>query len=386
MIILDDMNQCTGCTACESICPFDAIAMTENELGFFYPLIDTSKCVECGLCRKTCPINQKLRISERSRCFGVINNNKDERLKSSSGGVFPLLAKVILGELGIVYGATYNDQDIVEHIRVSDLQDLPRLQGAKYTQSNLHDTFMNVKTDLENGKKVLFSGIPCEIGGLKSYLKKDYDNLLTVDLVCHGVPSPKAWKQYLKYRMEKDHEADLPRTVNLRNKDSGWSKYNYSVEFSYDDKAYKNINGNDPYMTAFVSNKLSRPSCENCHFKGIERCSDLTLGDFWGIWDIDSQMDDNMGTSLVITHTQKGLHALDNISEYCKIKEYQVNDAVQGNPSIVASSAADSRRNEILKGDINREYKHVDDDISKRNSPPGILKRLANKLRQKTKI
>ena len=214
------------------------------------------------------------------------------------------------------------------------------MQGAKYVQSELRDTFLEAENALKAGRKVLFSGTPCQIAGLKNYLGKEYDNLLTVDLVCHGVPSPLVWESYLKYRKEKDGQSEVADKVNMRSKVTGWSRYNYSVEYKYKDgQVYQKKNGEDPYMRAFVSNMILRPSCNECHFKGLERCSDFTLGDFWGIWNIKPEMDDDKGTSLVVVHSEKGRMYWEKIKEFCVSVEVTAEEAYRENPSMMVASA-----------------------------------------------
>lgn len=350
MHILHDTHQCTACTTCKSICPVQAIIMVENEQGFLYPVIDESKCIECGKCKKVCPINSSPAVSSSSDYFAAMSKREDQRLHSTSGGVFSLLAEDVLNSKGVVFGAAYDEQQQVYHRCINSVNDISLLQGAKYVQSDLGDSFTKVKSELDNGRIVLFSGTPCQVAGLKKYLGKDYGNLLTVDLVCHGVPSPKAWNAYLEYRKINDEQSEIAKHINLRSKHTGWSNYAYSVVYQYSNGfEYENKNGVDSYMRAFVGNMILRPSCSQCHFKGVHRCSDFTLGDFWGIWDLHPEMDDNKGTSLVLIHTDKGREYWEAIKGSCNSLKVSEEETYQQNESLLYPSLAHSKREKLLE-------------------------------------
>ena len=235
MPMLATKEYCTGCTACASICPKGSIAMEADENGFLYPVIDAERCVDCGLCERSCAvINPLEKPKNEPLAYAAYTKDEAVRTESSSGGVFTELAKVVLAEKGAVFGATYNHQFEVVHICVENEDGLKHLRGAKYAQSNLQGVFSEAKYRLDHGQKVLFSGTPCQVGGLKAYLRKDYSNLITVDFVCHSVPSPMAWRQYVKYRAQKDNAGRLPAAINLRSKKTGWSRYQYSNLFEYE--------------------------------------------------------------------------------------------------------------------------------------------------------
>ena len=286
---------CTGCTACASVCPKGCIAMTADENGFLCPVIDAQMCVRCGLCEKICPIRNPLKKSEDvPKAYAAFSADEAVRLSSSSGGIFTELAKVVLQRGGAVFGAAYNQQLDVVHICAESEDDIAKLRGAKYAQSDLQGVFAEVKTRLDAAQEVLFSGTPCQVGGLKAFLRRDYKNLLTVDFVCHSVPSPMAWRAYIKHRAAQDNGGELPDSINLRSKQSGWTNYQYSNQFTYrDGHTHTAKSGESLYMKLFVGGYINRASCENCQFKGYNRVSDFTLGDFWGIWDIAPEMDDN---------------------------------------------------------------------------------------------
>ena len=344
-------NECTGCTACANICPRQCIEMNENAEGFVYPqIVNDSLCISCGACERVCPVlNEKHNKDALTKAYAALSKNDSLRMESSSGGIFSELAKLVLQSDGIIFGASYNESDEVEHIYVDNIEALKKLRGAKYSQSNLRDSFRVLKKQLNSGKKVLFSGTPCQVAGLKSFLERDYENLFCIDFVCYGVPSPMAWKKYIKYRAQIDNECEAPQYINLRNKESGWSKYSYSVEFAYsDNKRYLCNNNNDPFMRFFVNSYILRKSCSDCHFKGYDRVSDITLGDFWGIWNIDPEMDDNKGTSLILTHSEKGEQLFKAISDNIKCKQVTLEQATMMNQSLLQSSIHQSDRKQVL--------------------------------------
>ena len=339
--MLANQKVCTGCTACAIICPKGCIKMKENIEGFLYPEIDRNQCVECRQCEKVCPLITSLERADEEQTEAVAAFSKDEnvRMNSSSGGVFSEFAEKILEKNGVVYGAAYDEKYDVKHIRIENIQDMVQIRGAKYSQSMLGNTFSKVKEDLMQGKQVLFSGTPCQIAGLKSFLQKDYSNLLCIDFVCHGIPSPLIWRKYVEYRRKKDGSVTFPKKINLRSKESGWSKWGYSTEFEYSDiKKYQVKWDNDPFMKLFVKDYVLRNSCYRCSFKGVERVSDLTIGDFWGIWDLYPEMDDDKGTSLILIHSDRGKRLYQNISNKLVVKKVTLQECMMQNKSLVESA------------------------------------------------
>lgn len=348
---LASKSQCTGCTACVSICPRQCICMDVDVEGFVYPTIENdSVCISCGICERVCPVLNKKEYSESlTKAYAAFSKNDLLRMESSSGGIFSELSKVVLQSGGIIYGASYNKNYIVEHISIDSIEMLEKLRGAKYSQSNLGESFQTIKNQLNSGKKILFSGTPCQVAGLKAFLDHDYDNLICIDFVCHGVPSPMVWKEYVKYRARTDDDSTGLKRINLRNKESGWSKYTYSVEFTYsDNKRYLYNNQDDPFMRFFINDYILRNSCSDCHFKGYDRVSDITLGDFWGIWDIAPEMDDNKGTSLVLTHSKKGEQLFKAVFKNIKFKQVTLEQASRLNQSLLQSSVQHVDRDLVL--------------------------------------
>lgn len=352
-----DLNLCTGCTACAAVCPVRCIEMVPDVDGFYYPKADSALCISCGACDRVCPVGKAVPVNFEREVYGAYSLDCAERARSSSGGVFSLLARRVLEKGGVVYGAAYDENYRVCHIGVVDIKGLSRLRGAKYSQSFLGDTFGCVKADLDAGKAVLFSGTPCQVAGLRSYLGRDHSGLITVDLVCHGVPSPAAWKEYVKYRAETDASGVLPVRIDQRSKHTGWSRYRYSNLFEYPKgERYSSMSGDDLFMKLFVEDHINRVSCGDCHFKGSDRCSDITLGDLWGVWDFDPEMDDDGGTSLVLINSSVGREVFESVKSKLKYKVISEEDATRYNPSLVSSSVAKEDRLRVLamirEGDI----------------------------------
>lgn len=366
MIQLADKESCTGCTACVNICPNQCLRMYADENGFLRPkLVFSDKCVNCTACRSVCPVlNPKEKLEEKTVSYAAYTKNEKIRKESSSGGIFSEIAIFVINQGGIVFGATYDKDYTVKHVFVDNEKQLEQLRGAKYVQSRLNNCFNKIRYFLEEGRFVLFSGLPCQVAGLKSFLNKEYDKLICIDFVCHGVPSPLVWSEYVKYRAKKDNNGKFPQFINLRSKKSGWSRYQYSNLFSYEDgKNYYCLSGEDLFMRLFVNDYISRKSCANCEFKGYNRISDITLGDFWGVWEIAPEMDDDKGTSILLLHTEKGVKYFNHIRENLIYKSVTLEQASQQNPSMLKSSVENEKKDEVLKiirnGDIYKLEKRL---------------------------
>lgn len=259
-------------------------------------------------------------------CYAAFNKNEDIRMKSSSGGLFSLFASEVINNSGVVYGVRMSEDNYsTVYDRATNEQELEVLRGSKYLQAKIQDTYIKVKNDLDNGIYVLFTGTGCQINGLKNFLRKDYDNLICVDVICHGTPSPKLWKEYLVYQ-ENKRGGDKIADVKFRNKDCGWENYRMKQDDTYIPMS------DDIFMQLFLRNFALRPSCYNCAAKK-NKCSDITLGDFWGIDDVSPEMNDHKGTSLVIVRTLKGQNFLDSVKDDLVIKSVTYEDGVKCNPS-----------------------------------------------------
>lgn len=315
MISLNDKENCCGCGACAQICPRKCISLESDKEGFLYPVVQHEICIHCKQCESVCPVlSNRVQNEMLNQCYISYAKDNEIRLKSSSGGIFTLLAEEILNRGGIVFGAAFDKEFMVHHISISSKKYLECLRGSKYVQSNTEKTYLEVREALLKGKFVLYSGTPCQIAGLDAFLgaQKNRDKLYTVDILCHGVPSPKLWKRYLGSQ-EKIYGSSV-RKVNFRQKRSGWKSYNVELEFN-NSAVYENAFFRDYYMRMFIKNISLRPSCYSCKFKDLAGISDLTIADCWGIDKIMPEMDDDMGTSLVMIHSTKGKDMFDDVKQ-----------------------------------------------------------------------
>ena len=346
MLKITDKKDCMGCYACANICPQSCISMESDEEGFWYPEVDYDKCTECGLCIKACQIINKVTVQNEPSAYACINNNEAIRLESSSGGLFTLIAEQVIEDGGAVFGASFNENFEVEHSCVELKEKLVRLRGSKYVQSRIGNTYEQSKQLLKSGRKVLYTGTPCQIGGLKSYLGKSYDNLLCVDIICHGVPSPEVWKNYVDYRQGK--AASAVQKISFRRKDDGWKRYSVSFLFK-NNIEYRKTLDKDLYMRAFLKDVCLRPSCYACGFKTIHRQSDITLADFWGIQRMLPDMNDDKGTSLIFVNSKAGQTMIEQIEDKMKFKAVDINEAVKYNSAAIKSASSNPNRNQFFK-------------------------------------
>lgn len=371
-----EKNNCTGCGACYNICPKKAIEMKENEEGFLYPCIDTDKCTKCNLCRNTCPvINKKLNENQMPKAIAAYIKNKQERMNSSSGGVFYELAKYFIEQGGVVIGAGYNKKMEVIHKDIYSIDEIKLLQGSKYVQSNTLDIFKQVKKILTQKRKVLFVGTPCQVAGLKAYLRDKDENLYTCDLVCHGAPSPKVWKKYLNEKQKNDRIIDYA----FRDKLKGWNNFGIKIVYNTGNKEYID-SCKDEFFKVFMKNYSLRDTCYNCKFSKLPREADISLGDFWGVEGLYKEFADNKGTSLVLINNSKGEEIFRKISCNLFYKENcDIEYATKCNPCINSSVLEPKRRNEFFNDLERMNLKKLEKKyIPKEN---GILKRIFYKLR-----
>lgn len=311
--------------------------------------------------------------------------NNIERNKSTSGGIFPILAKYVLDQGGIISGAAYDENFVVQHIFVESEDQLYLLQGVQYSQSRLGDSFLKIKVILQTGRKVLFSGTSCQCAGLKTFLGREYDNLVTTDLICHRVPSPKDWQTYIDYRSGKENNGQRPVKINMRSKESRWSHYGYSTEFIYSpDHITKTKNGQDLSKKAFVGNICLRSSCSDCKAKGVERCTDFTLGDYWGIWNQHSEFDDNKGISVVFVHTEKGRQILNELQDQIHSMPVNIEDAYKESMSMINSSKPYEARDEFMKQATAENFEELVNQYFPPMSvkKPGVMQRVKGKIKR----
>lgn len=336
-----DKNKCSGCTACMNICPKNCIKMQPDKEGFLYPEADAKLCVECGMCQKVCPIDKTLR-HEPNSVYAAKNKDNDARLNSTSGAIFTAISKYVFSKNGIVVGCKFNEKFEAVHDFATNLKEMESFRGAKYVQSILDDTFKKVKTYLKNEKIVLFTGTPCQVAGLTSYLGCQYENLITCDLVCHSVPSSIALKAYIN-ELESDNSSKI-KSFLLREKSlKGWQTSNLKVEFE-NGEVYKELLKNTTFMKGFNKGLFNRPSCANCSYKDFRGTSDITIGDYWGIELKDRNFMDNLGVSLVLVNSEKGKEIFNQIEGELEYINTEIKDAVLKNPYVVTSSPAHKNR------------------------------------------
>ena len=294
------MNACTGCGACVAACPADAIIMTENEKGFLYPKIDNEKCIHCKKCVAVCPVNEKEANAPVKEGYALKRKDMDKLMESQSGGAFSAFAEEIISQGGVVYGVALNEECKATYIRVDAQEDLIQLKGSKYVQADLNNTYVRIKEDIKT-RKVLFSGTPCYVAGLQKYLKNDNtDNLLTCDLICHGVPSPKLYKSHLEHLSERCGK----KITDFNFRDKSYTGWHGHMETCTDDAGVQVAE--NVYANIFYTDACLRESCYSCQYANTERVADITIGDFWGVDKVFSDMDDNKGISLVLVNSERG--------------------------------------------------------------------------------
>lgn len=366
MIKIYDKKMCCGCTACSKVCAHEAITMNPDKLGFLYPIVDESKCVECGMCDKVCPIlnsnNSRVPISS----YAFMHKDPNIRKKSSTAGAFVALAERILLRNGIVFGCAFDADWSAKHVYIDNISDIKQLVGSKYIQSRMENSYKDCKRFLQEGRYVLFTGTPCQIAGLKHYLRKDYEKLLCVDVICHGVPAPEVWQKYLEYRKEKkSEEIGKPlfiNNVNFRDKSKGWESYSLSLSFS---DAQGNVYADTPhcwyedlYMRSFLQHLNMRPSCFYCQFRNQKSGSDITIGDFWRYSESHPHVkNDKIGINAVIINTEKGKSFFNEIDFNGFETSYQ--NIVIGNPQLVRSHWAHINQRKFLEEINVKDFKEL---------------------------
>ena len=365
MIHITDKSQCCGCGACVQSCPRHCITMKADKQGFLYAKTDETLCIDCKRCESVCPILNHSTERIPIKTLAAKIPNKELRLLSSSGGVFTALASYVINCNGVVFGARFDNEWNVVHGYAETIDELAQFRGSKYVQSNIGDSYRQVKAFLKQERFVLFSGTPCQVAGLRKFLRKEYDHLLLVDVVCHGVPSPQAWKTYIANK-------DVFH-VNFRDKKLGWKKY--SMNINHVSCFYQR----DRFMLCFLANLTLRPSCFNCQFKSGTSGSDLTLGDFWGITEIEPHFDDDIGASVVLSYTAKGNSILEQIELNRKDVEYE--KVCLHNSSIHSSAKQPNNYEEFWK-DFSLKGKGAIEKWGKKQSPSLIvqIKQLVKKI------
>lgn len=311
MELYQKKEMCCGCGACADICPEKAIKLIQSWDGFYYPWINKSVCIDCGKCSRVCPIKNRKSVTENNFYAGVQAKEEQIRYTSSSGGIFSILAQYVISRGGSVYGAGFNENMEVVHKKAVTQKQLEQIKRTKYVQSNMHGIYKKIEVNLKENRWVLFCGTPCQAQALMLFLSRTYEKLIVVDLVCYGVPSPKVWKDYVRY-LECKHKGKMSGFSfrDKRNADNGHMRTYVIDDVEYTDSLYQDI-----YCKMYFRNYILRPSCHSCKFCTVNRNSDFTIGDFWGIEHVRPDLDDGMGTSMVIIHSDLAKKIWDEIKE-----------------------------------------------------------------------
>ena len=370
MIQIKDKKDCCGCNACVQRCPKQCITMQADNEGFLYPIVDTALCIDCGLCEKVCPVINQSEPRQPQKVNAAYNNNEEIRMQSSSGGIFTLLAEETIKKGGVVFGVKFNKDWMPEFNYTEAIEGITPFRGSKYVQATVGNAYKQAEEFLKAGRAVLFSGTPCQIAGLKKYLRKEYDNLLTVDIICHGVPSPKVWNMYLEETCSKllktmpDGKNSVGsakggtyksciEAISFRSKITGWKKYSFLLKLNFPNDDGKNTGvfaetlDKNAFMRAFLSDTILRPSCYNCPTKQGKSHSDITIADFWGIDNIDPAFDDDKGCGLILMNTPKGTDAYSNLNLISKEKKFE--EGIKYNSAYYRSSSPHPNRTKFFK-------------------------------------
>lgn len=308
--VYDKKECCSGCGACSHSCKLNAIQMKKDEEGFLYPVIDQKLCVQCGKCKKVCPFIKENTKDGIPEVYAAKNLSDEARKNSASGGIFTLMSDYVLQQNGVVYGAVFGENMQVVHIRAVTEEKRDAMRGSKYVQSVLGDIFLQVEQDVKENKMTLFSGTPCQIAGLKAYLKKDYPNLLLCDIVCHGVTSFKVFQDYLSYIEEKHHSKIAQ--MCFRDKEQGWSNQKWKATLESGQALVDDADVN-VYKRLYYSHVMQRPSCHACPYTSTERQGDFTIGDYWGIENSHPELKDELGVNVLFVNTEKGAAVFEQI-------------------------------------------------------------------------
>lgn len=359
--------------------------MKADDEGFLYPVINTDDCTDCNICVRSCPEINYESPHTKTSVYGCYNKDEDVRLQSSSGGIFYLLCKYVIEKGGVVFGAEFDKNFNVRHNFAENMDDCKKFMGSKYSQSEIGENYKKAKEFLDYGRIVLFSGTPCQIEGLYSYLKRNYDNLITQDIVCHSVPSPKVWNEYKSILSENKNII----SVNFRDKEIAWEKGLFKLQTD-DGKVFSKLYSETKYMQGFLNGIFSRPSCYECKFSKFVRNSDITLGDFWGIESFYSDLYNDKGVSLLLIHSAKGKKLLNALKKQIVLKKAEPNKAVVYNQAIISSAFKNPNRETFFKDKSNvlnkvDKYliKHVDKPLTYRLKFKDKIRVKVQKFRRK---
>lgn len=398
MIEIINKNDCCGCLACVQKCPTQCISCQTDDEGFLYPSVDKTACIHCNICLSVCPVINKMEERKPIKIIAAYNKDEDVRIKSSSGGMFHIIAEAIINAGGVVFGARFNKNWKVEHGYSETLDDLTSFLGSKYVQSDIGNTYIQASDFLKNGRLVLFSGTPCQIAGLKTFLGKDYKNLLTLDLICHGVPSPGIWSNYIDSLLKKQKEKNstsILSNIYFRDKRLGWRLFSFSTNWIYGDgtnekeETISETRNKDLFMQGFLSDLYLRPICYSCPFRNLTSGSDFTIGDLWGVGNLSLPIkDDNRGISNVLFNTTKALNYYNLVCDKTNNCHLTFSQSIQSNPGIINKKSIDlkrlEKRNKFYKMQWeNIPFKHIIKKLTRRTFRSRIkykVKRVVKKI------
>lgn len=385
MIEIKHKRDCCGCSACVQVCPKQCIGLSADNEGFLYPQVDTSVCIECGLCEKVCPIINQAQPTTPIAVYAAKNKNEKVRFKSSSGGVFTLLAEEVITAGGVVFGARFDMEWNVVHDYTETIEGLKDFRGSKYVQSLMGDNFSMVRQFLAEGRKVLFSGTPCQVAGLRKFLRKEYDDLLTIEVVCHGVPSPMIWRDYLDYKRakhtDKGNIVPIIKDISFRDKTNGWRRYGFKID--YEANCELTPFNRESFMRGFLKDLYLRPSCHHCAARQGKSGADISIADFWGIHKMHPEIDDNKGVNAVLINTQKGLNIYQTIIAQTESVASSYDKVIKHNPCIVASTPEPAQR-QVFWNEYPALKSRCIDKICKEMTPTLIV-RVAQRIAKKIK-
>lgn len=343
--LFEQKKDCCGCLACKNVCPKQAVTVKPDENGFIYPQINEELCIECGLCDKVCDF-KKATVDGNIPLYtyAAINKNKRVLANSASGGAFGALSNFVFDRGGVVFGCAYDDKMYPKHVCIDNLAYLEKIQGSKYVQSDIDDTYIQAENYLKNGKWVLFTGTPCQIAGLKAYLRKDYDRLITIDLICHGVPSVSFFKGYIRY-LEGKYKGEIIN-FKFRDKSKGWGLISEVVYKKHSKILNRVIYPVESYYyTYFLNGDIYRESCYECKYAGKVRVGDFTIGDYWGVEKVHPEINTKNGVSVLLVNSQKGSMIAGELANYLYLTESSFEQAKIYNAQL----------NSPVKKSLNRE-------------------------------
>ena len=384
-------KDCCSCGACANICPKNAIKMQEDVNGFVYPQIDYNKCISCGACKKVCSFQGEHNLHEPIKAFAAVNKNKEQLMKSASGGVFSAIATYVIKNNGIVCGATLsfeNGYAVPKHIMIDKLEDIPLLQGSKYVQSSIEYIYQEIKNYLGQDKTVLFSGTPCQVDGLYGYLgSKTHENLITIDLVCHGVPNARFLNDYLSLEKERHHAIEIENYL-FRDKRRGWGMNN-RIDMVTGKGTSKSINipaRLNSYNSLFLDGIIYRENCYSCPYAQKQRVGDLTIGDYWGIEKEhpellkQAEFDERNGISCILANTNKGLEICENVGNILSECESTYEKVSHRNGQLKTPSALPNSRAEIMNLYAKSGYTAIDIWFRKKYRKQIMIHTIYNKI------